>query len=134
MQPKGFASPWVKPLSLLFVFSGTSSVFESINIWGLQDIAMGQPKLYNSEFVVKTSKFSGCWLKEAHKCWPSDGVLNKGNAAAEDMLGQPLFQISMAHFKHLPESGHLCKSKVNENQTLNSLFHFYMTFSFVMMT
>ena len=35
----------------------------------------------------------------------SDAVLNEGNAAAEDPLGPPLFQTSMAHFKHLSESG-----------------------------
>ena len=98
---------------------GWSSVFEYSNILGLQDIAMGQPKLFNADFAVKTSEFRGCWLKEANRqgAGLSDAVLNEGNAAEEDQLGQPLFQISMAHFKHLSESGHLCKPTVNENQT-----------------
>ena len=39
---------------------GWSSVFESSNIRGLQDIAMGQPKLFNADFAVKTSEFRGC--------------------------------------------------------------------------
>ena len=47
----------------------------------------------------------------------SDAVLNEENAAAEDQLGPPLFQISVVYFKHLSESCHLCKPKVNENQT-----------------
>ena len=42
----------------------------------------------------------------------SDAILNEANVAAEDPQGQPLFQISMAHFKYLFESGHLCKAKV----------------------
>ena len=39
---------------------GWSSVFESSNIRGLQEIAMGQPKLFNADFAVKTSEFRGC--------------------------------------------------------------------------
>ena len=37
----------------------------------------------------------------------SDAVLNEGNAAAQDQRGPALFQMSMAHFKHLSESGYL---------------------------
>ena len=33
---------------------GWSSVFESSNIRGLQDTAMGQPKLFNAELTVKS--------------------------------------------------------------------------------
>ena len=49
-----------------------------------------------------------------------DSVLNQKNAAAEDLLGQPLFQISVgsvAHFKSFSESGRFSKPRVNENQT-----------------
>ena len=98
---------------------GWSSVFESSNILGLKDIAIGQPRLFNTDFAIKTSEFRRCSLKEANRqsAGLSDAVLNVGNAAAEDPLGPPLFQTSVAHFKHLSESGHLCKPKVNENQT-----------------
>ena len=60
---------------------------------------------------------SRSWLKEANRqsAGLSDAVLNEGNAAMEGQLGPPLFQISVAHFKHLSVSGHLCKPKVNEN-------------------
>ena len=94
-------------------------MFESSNILGLKDIAIGQPRLFNTDFAIKTSEFRRCSLKEANRqsAGLSDAVLNVGNAAAEDPLGPPLFQTSVAHFKHLSESGHLCKPKVNENQT-----------------
>ena len=79
---------------------------------------MKQPKLFNTDFAVKTSEFRECSLKEANRrsAGLSDPVLNGANAAVEDLLAQPLFQMSMAHFKHLSESGHLCKPKVNKNQ------------------
>ena len=98
---------------------GWSSVFESSNIRGLQDIVMGQPKLFSADFAVKTLEFRGCWLKEANRqsVGLSDAVLNEENAAVEDQVGQPLFQFSVVYFKHLSKSCHLCKPKVNENQT-----------------
>ena len=76
---------------------------------------MGQTKLFNADFAVKTSELR----KEENRqsAGLSDAVLNERNAAAEDPLGQPLFQISVANFKHLSESRHLCKPNVNENQT-----------------
>ena len=92
---------------------GWSSVFESSNILGLHYIKMGQPKVFNAD--SKTLELRWRWLKEANRqcADPSDAVLNNGNAAAE---GQQLFQMSMAHFKHLSDSGHLCRPKVNEIQ------------------
>ena len=37
---------------------GWSSVFESSNISGLQDIEMRLPKLFNADFAVETSEFN----------------------------------------------------------------------------
>ena len=71
-----------------------TSVFESSNILGLQDIEMRQLKLFNAYFTVKTSKFRGCWIKEGNRqgAGLSDDVLNEGNAALEDPGDLPLFQ------------------------------------------
>ena len=103
---------------LCMMIMGWSSVFESSNIRGLQDIEMRQPKPFNADFAVKMSEFRVCWLKEANRqsAGLSDAVLNEGNAAEEDPGDLPLFQMSVAHFKHLSKSGHLCKPKVNKNQ------------------
>ena len=38
---------------------GWSYVFESSNMRGLQDIEMKQPKLFNTDFAVKTWEFRG---------------------------------------------------------------------------
>ena len=43
-------------------------------------------------------------------------VMNAGKCAAEDQLGLPFFQISMANFKHLSDFGHLCNPKAKVAQ------------------
>ena len=47
----------------------------------------------------------------------SDAVLNEGNAAAQDQRGPALFQMSMAHFKHLSESGYLKWTKIKRSDS-----------------
>ena len=101
---------------------GWSSVYESSNIGGLQDIEMRQPKLFNADFAVKTSEFDLRRRTLADKVLAFRSFLNEANAAAEDPLGPQMFQMSVAPFKHLSESGHLCKPKMNENQTQRFAF------------
>ena len=47
----------------------------------------------------------------------SDAILNEDNVAAEDPQGQPLFQISRAHFKHWSEADSLCKAVSKHSNT-----------------
>ena len=61
-----FWTTWLTPCSMSIIYfpflsiMGWTSVFKSSNIWGLQDIEMRQPKLFNADFAVKTSEFRGC--------------------------------------------------------------------------
>ena len=75
-------------------------------------MTLGQPKLFNTDFAVKTSEILGCWLKEENtqSAGLSDAVLNEGNAAAEDQLGSPLCFKSLWLFSNICQSLVTCAS------------------------
>ena len=140
MQPKGlnlgFASPWVKSLSLFFVFSGTSCALWS----GVLCLNPATSGVYKTSQWGSPSSSTQIWLSRHQNFWDVDlrrrtykvlAFLNAVNA--EDPLGQPLFQIISNIGQSLVTCASLKWMKIKHSNS-NCLFHFYMTFSFVIMT
>ena len=91
------------PFLCIMGCQGWSLVFEFSNIWGLQDLEMRQPVAPSSSTQILLSRRRNFWdvdlrrEKKRQSAGLSDAVLNKENAVVEDLLGPPLFQISVAH-------------------------------------
>ena len=83
---------------------GWSLVFESSNIGVYKILQWGSP---SSSMQISLSRRQNFGDVDSRKridkvlAFQCCRVLNEGNEAAEDPLGQPLFQLSMAHFRHL---------------------------------
>ena len=61
---------------------------------------------------------SGGFLASKNRPWTVASAILLEECKYPQISGDlPLFQMSVARFKHLSESGQLCKPKVKENQT-----------------